>query len=109
MMDQARLRLPTPDGHLQGIYDKFGSKMSRHSPSNEPSRVSVQHKRHVEEAFLGFYVSYVCNPQPIGRLGAEVSTDEVRGWHDTPIPASGSLPSTAATQAALQSCLAHQS
>src|SRR5947209_8097083 len=55
-----------------------------------------------------FTYSYVCDPQPIGRLGAEVSTDEVRGGHGTPIPASGSLPSTA-KQAALQSCLAHQS
>jgi hypothetical protein len=80
--------------------------MSRHRPSDEPSPVSVQHERHIEETFLGFYVSYVRNPQAIGRSGGEVSADEIRGGHGTPIPASGS-PSSA-TKAALQSCFAHQ-
>src|SRR5436309_1663731 len=84
-MDQACLRLPAPDSHLQPVRDELAPQVSRHFPSDEPSGVSVQHKRQAEEAFLCFYVGNVRNPQAIGCYGGEVSADEIRGGHAAPI------------------------
>ena len=106
-MDQTCCWLPAPNGHLQGIYDELGSWMARHRPSDEPSRVSVQHKRQVKEAFVGFHIGYVRNPEAIRRYGSEISVDEIRGRDGTPIPASSAF--LTAAEATLEPFFTHQS
>jgi len=91
---------------MQGVYYKLGSQMSRHRPSDEPSRVSVQYEGQVEEALVGFHVGYIRDPEAIGRYGSEISTDEIRGRDSAPVPASSTF--LMAAEATLESFFSHQ-
>ena len=90
----------------QRIYDELGSRMGCHPPSDEPSGVSVQHERQIEEARLGFRVGGIRNPEPVRPRSSEVSVDEIRGRGDNAVSA-GSTP-LAAPETASKPRISHQ-
>lgn len=45
MVDEARARMPVPDGHAQGCQDELGSQMLRHGPAHYSATEDVHELR----------------------------------------------------------------
>jgi hypothetical protein len=52
VVNQPRRWPASVNGHVHGIEDHFRPKVVRHGPSYDSPRVSVEHEREVEPAFL---------------------------------------------------------
>jgi hypothetical protein len=66
-----------PQRHVECRQHQFGAQMSFHRPAHDLAAERVQHYRQVKEPGPGRDVSYVGDPQTIGRCGSEVAFDQV--------------------------------
>ena len=66
------------DGHVQRFEDQFGAKVVVHRPTHDAPAVHVEHHGQEHEPRPGRHVGDVGDPEPVRRLGVEVSFDQVR-------------------------------
>src|SRR5215208_3057238 len=107
VVNQTNVGVSPPEGHLKSIYHELRSQMGCHRPADYFPRVDIQDEGQVEKALPGMDVGYVRRPEPVRSRCGEVSLHEIGSGSGVKIAAGGSLPTTA--DAALQTCLAHQS
>src|SRR5229473_4703463 len=66
-----------PQRQVERLQHQFGAQMGFHRPTDDSAAESVEHYRQVKKPGPGRDVSYVGDPQPIGRRGNEVAFDQV--------------------------------
>lgn len=65
------------DRHLQGIHHQGSLEMSGHCPTDDFAAPGIHDNSQVQPTRPGRDVSNVCDPQTVGRLGAEIPLDQI--------------------------------
>src|SRR5229473_2717307 len=66
-----------PQRQVERLEHQFGAQVGFHRPADDSAAESVEHHRQVKKPGSGRDVSYVGDPQSIGRRGDEVAFDQV--------------------------------
>lgn len=69
--------LTPAEGHPQGVEDQVGAHVGGELPAGDLAREGFDHEGEEQSALPGAQVGEVADPQAIGRLGAEVTLDQV--------------------------------
>src|SRR4051794_29798036 len=78
VLDQPRRRLPSLQGHPQGVARQLGPQVVGHAPADDLARGQVLDRGEVEPAFPGRDVAEVGQPDRVRPLGGEVPVEQVR-------------------------------
>jgi transposase-like protein len=75
-MDHCR-RPPLRDRHVQRRQNQLRAQMRLHRPTDNASRVHIEHHRQIQKARPSWDKRDVGNPQPIRAFGVELSLDQI--------------------------------
>jgi hypothetical protein len=67
------------DRHLQGIHHQRGLEVSGHCPADDFAAPGIHNNGQVQPSAPSRNVGDVCDPQMIGRLGSEITLDQIWG------------------------------
>src|SRR6266851_4048435 len=81
-----------PQRQVERLQHQFGAQMGFHRPADDSAAESVEHYSQVKKPGPGRDVSYVGDPQPIGRRGDEVAFDQIGCWPRARLSHRGSYP-----------------
>jgi len=70
-------RPPLPQRQVERLEHQFRAQVGFHRPADDSTTERVEHYRQVKKPGPGRDVSYIGDPQPIGRRGDEVAFDQV--------------------------------
>ena len=65
--------------HPQRVEHERGAHVAGELPADDHAAVDVDREREVQDAFPAAQAREVADPEPVGRRGAEVALDEIRG------------------------------
>ena len=71
-------------GHLEGLENQFSTEVGLHGPANHPPAEHVHHYGKVEKSRPCRHIGYVCHPQTVWGLGAELTLHQVWGFSPNP-------------------------
>ena len=106
-MDQARLRTPRVDRHLQRVDHDVGVHRRRHRPADDLAREQIHRDREVEPALVGRDVGHVRDPDLVGCVGPEVAIHAIGRDREAVVGVRG-LHSEASLRLRTQAGNAHQ-
>src|SRR5712692_3347764 len=92
-----------PEGQVERLQHQFGAQMGFHRPTDDSAAERVEHYRQLKKPGPGRDVSYVGDPQPIGRRGDEVAFDQIGCRPRAALSHCGSYPFAAAHSTKLRS------
>ena len=107
MLDQARARPLTLDGHHERRCRQLGVEMITQAPADDLAGVQVQDGRHVEPALAGCDVGQVCQSDLVWRCSRELPVEQVGGDREG-VAAVGRLHAAALGDKAAYAVAAHQ-
>jgi len=64
-----------PERHVERLEHQLGAQMSLHRPADDAPTEYIEHHGEVQKPGPGRDVSYIGDPQTIGRRGDEVAFD----------------------------------
>lgn len=86
MMHYTWSRLPTLDGHPQGVHDDLRSEVILHRPTDHPTRVDIEDEGQIEEAFPRGDLGDIRHPDPVHLRGREAPLDRIFDRKIAPAP-----------------------
>jgi hypothetical protein len=93
-MHDPHRRAPIPDRHVEGIDHQIRTQPLAHRPADDATTPRVQHRRHVQPAFIGRHIRHVGHPELIGPGRCKIALDEIGRRNRAGILACGAAVST---------------